>query len=142
MCGAWSGPQPLLAPTQMFTHPSAPTMHAPNQESSASGGHTTPWTIAYPCCFPTSGNNSGSVVVRKRETVCGRSVSGVNRARSAPSHVLTSVKQRGCELLEHRSVWKIYSNRNAAHARCPVLVRAGCRSSWIHGRGSRVQRTS
>ena len=77
-CEEPGDPQPLAAPTQMFTHPSAPTMQAPSQESSASGGHTTPWTIAYACCFPTSGNNNGSVLVRKRETVCGRSVSSVS----------------------------------------------------------------
>ena len=138
MCRTWCNPQPLAAPTQMFTHPSAPTIQAPSQESSASGGHTTPWTIAYACSFPTSGNNSGSVAVRKRETVFGRSITSVSRARSAAGCILTSVEQWGCKFLEHRPFWKIYPNRNAAHARGSVLIWAGWCSSRIHRRRARV----
>ena len=130
--------QPLVAPTQMFTHPSAPTMQAPSHESSASGGHTTPWTIAYACCFPTSGNNNGSVLVRKRETVCGRSISSVSRDRLTVSRVLTSVEDWGCEFLEHWAIRQIYPNRNAAHARSPVLIRTRCRGSRVDRRRTRV----
>jgi hypothetical protein len=135
-------PQPLEIPMQMFTHPSAPAMQAPSQESSAPGGHTTPWTIAYACCFPTSGNNNGKVFVRKREMVCDRSIAGVSEIIQAASHALTSFQQRRCEFLKHGTIWKEYSHWNAAYVRGTVLVRGGCCSSRIHRRGTSVQRTS
>jgi hypothetical protein len=141
LCVELGVPQPLDIPIQMFTHPSAPAMQAPSQESSVSGGHTTPWTSAYACRFPVSGNNNGNVLVRKRETVCGRSISGISGVRQAVELVLTSVEQWGCELLKHRTIWQVYSHWDAAYARGTILVRSGRCSPRIHRWRTGVQRT-
>lgn len=63
----------LSKPTQMFTHPSAPAMHAPSHAISVSGGAGTPCMSAYArfgFFASGSGNKSGSRAVRNAKSVC------------------------------------------------------------------------